>query len=210
MNTLNINLLTEQVYISGQVNRIYENILFEEEQVDPNDISIMRKVLDELGIGGKFILQFGTGIGAFMRPVTELFENQNVSMTQEEVALLIITAFSVLMSHSTVEVGKLRKAVADKGLTTYLTDVTKLIFNVKKVLIAIGEKVGRTIHTLSDVLSFTFLLVPTMNVIKDIINMNGLTSDNIGQFFGGLTLAAGGYAIKTIVDRITKKITNIK
>jgi hypothetical protein len=207
MNNLNINLLMEQVYLNGQVNKIYENILNEEEDIDSDDVSTVKKVLNELGIGSKFIFQFGTGIGAFIRPVTELLENQNVSMTKEEVALLLITAFSVLISHSTVEVGRLRKAVADKGLDSYLTDVTKFIFNTKKLMVVIGEKIGRTIHTVTDVLSFTFMLAPTMNILKDIINMNGITADSMGQLLGGLTLAASGYGVKTIVDKITNKIT---
>jgi len=205
MNSLNINLLTEQVYINGQVNRIYESILKEDSSVDPGDEHIIKKIMDEMGIGGSFIFQFGTGIAAFMRPVTELLNNKGVSLTQEEVGLLLITAFSIMLTHSKVEIGRLREAVKDKELDRYLTDVTKFILNIKNVMSAIGEKIGRTVHTLSDVLGFTFMLVPSMEVIKDMINLNGFTPDSIGRLFGGLTLAAGSYGIKTIIDRIMKK-----
>ena len=74
MNNLNLNLLTEQVYLTGQVNKLYENILKEDERVDPQDESIIKSVLKEYGVAGGFVFQFGTGIGAFMRPVIELFE----------------------------------------------------------------------------------------------------------------------------------------
>jgi hypothetical protein len=205
MDTLNLNLLTEQVYITGQVNRIYENILKEEESVDPKDDSVIKNVLGELGIATKFLFQFGTGIGAFMRPVTELLENQGVSITQEEVALLIVTSLAIMLTNSKVEIGKLRQAVKDKNLEVHLGSVTKFIISVKKLMVTIGEKLGRVVHTLSDVLSFTFMLVPTMNILSDMINNYGTTSDSIGQLMAGIMLAAGGYGLKTFIGKLLNK-----
>jgi hypothetical protein len=206
MNKLNINLLAEQVYINGQVNRIYESILREEESVDSEDESIVKGIMNEMGLASSFIFQFGTGIGAFMRPVTELLQNRGISLNKEEIALLLITAFSIMLTHSKVEIGRLREAVKDKDLDKYLSDVTKFIFGTKKLLSVIGEKIGRTVHTLSDVLGFTFMLVPSMNIIKDVINSNGITPDSLGQLFGGLTLAAGSYGIKTVINKIMKRM----
>lgn len=205
MNNLNLNLLTEQVYLTGQVNRIFENILKEDEQVNPKDDSMIRQVLKDLGISSGFIFQFGTGIGAFMRPVTELLNGNGVSMNQEEVALLIITAFAIMLTNSSVEIGKLTQAVKDKNLDVHLGSVSKFILSVKKLMGVIGEKIGRSVHTLTDVLGFTFMLVPAMNVLKDLINSYGISMDNMGQLFGGLVMAAGSYGIKAIIDKILKK-----
>jgi hypothetical protein len=208
MNNLNLNLLTEQVYITSQVNSIYENILKENEEIDPKDNSIIKKVLGDMGISGGFLFQFGTGIGAFMRPVTELLNGNGVSINQEEVALLIITAFAIMLTNSNVEIGKLSQAVKNKNLDVHLGSITKFILSVKKLVGVVGEKIGRTVHTLSDVLGFTFILVPAMNVIKELINNYGIGMDEIGQLFGGLTLAAGSYSIKAIIDKILKGKNN--
>lgn len=204
MNKLNLNLLTEQVYITGQVNKIFENILKEEEQVDPKDDSIIKKVMADMGISVGFLFQFGTGIGAFMMPVTELLNGNGVIMNQEEIALLIITALAVMLTNSSVEIGKLTQAVKDKGIEVHLGSVTKFILSVKNLVVVIGEKIGRAVHTLSDVLGFTFILVPFMNILKELINNYGIGMDDIGQLFGGVTMAAGSYTIKTIVDKILK------
>jgi hypothetical protein len=205
MNNLNLNLLTEQVYLTSQVNRIYESVLNEDESVDPQDVSMIKSLLKEYGIAGGFIFQFGTGIGAFMGPVTELLSGSGVSMSQEEVALLIITAFAIVLSDSKEDVSKLVQSVEDKGLNTHLSGVTKFILSVKKLMGVIGEKLGKTIHTLSDVLGFAFLLVPVMNILKELINTYGVSIDNFGQLLGGLVAAGGAYSIKTIVNRIMKK-----
>ena len=205
MDNLKINLLVEQVYINGQVNRIYESMLNENEKVDSKDESIVKNTMKEMGLASSFIFQFGTGIGAFMRPVTELLNNRGFSLNKEEIALILITSFAIMLTHSKVEIGRLREAVKDKDLDKYLSDVTKFIFNTKKLMAAIGEKIGRVVHTLSDVLGFTFMLVPTMNILKDVINNQGVTPDNLGQLFGGLTLAAGSYGLKSIITKIMNK-----
>lgn len=207
MSNINVRLLTEQVYVTSQVNRIYEGIL-KEQSVNPRDSGIVKKVMKEMGLASSFIFQFGTGIGAFVRPVTELLKNNGVSLTKEEVALLLITSFAVMVTHSKVEIGKLREAVRDKDLEQYLTDVTKFILNTKKILVAIGEKIGRTVHTLADVLGFTFMLVPTMNVLKEVIIGKGVDSESVYQFLMGLTLAAGTYSIKVILEKILDKFKN--
>jgi hypothetical protein len=205
MNKLSLNLLTEQIYIISQVNRIYENILREEEGVDPQSDSIIKGIATELKLSSKFIFQFGTGIGALMGPVTELLTNGGVSITKEEVVLLIITALAIIITSDSVEIGKLEHEVEQKGLERELGQVSKFMLNTKKLMSTIGQKVGRVVHTLSDILGFTFMLVPTMNVLRELINTYHVDMGSFGQLLGGLTAAAGSYGIKTIVDKIMKK-----
>jgi hypothetical protein len=205
MNKLNLNLLTEQVYIISQVNRIYENILREEEGVDPQSDSIVKGIATELKLSSKFIFQFGTGIGALMGPVTELLSNGGVSITKEEVVLLIITALAIIITSDSVEIGKLEHEVEQKGLGNELGQVSKFLLNTKKLISTIGQKVGHVVHTLSDILGFTFMLVPTMNVLRELINTYHVDMGSFSQLLGGLTAAAGSYGIKTIVDKIMKK-----
>jgi hypothetical protein len=203
MNKLKLNLITEQVYITSQVNKIYENILKEEST--PEDDSVFKKVLKDLGISSGFIFQFGTGIGAFMGPVTDLLNGDGLNMTNEQVALLIITSLAIMMTNTSVEVDKLTKAVNDGNLDLELSNVTKFILNIKKLMSIIGEKLGRTIYTLSDVLGFTFMLVPAMDVIKELINTYGTTFESITKLVVGVTMAAGSYTLKSVVDTILNK-----
>jgi len=203
MDKLKLNLITEQVYITSQVNKIYENILKEEST--PKDDSVFKKVLKDLGISSGFIFQFGTGIGAFMGPVTDLLNGDGLNMTNEQVALLIITSLAIMMTNSSVEVDKLTKAVNDGNLDLELSNVTKFILNIKKLMSIIGEKLGRTIYTLSDVLGFTFMLVPAMDVIKELINTYGTTFESITKLVVGVTMSAGSYTLKSVVDSILNK-----
>ena len=158
-----------------------------------------------MGIGTGFIFQFGTGIGALMRPVTELLKNQNITINKEEVALLIITSLAIILSDSKENINKLVSEVRDRGLYEHIKIVSKFLLSVKDLMSVIGDKVGKTVHTLSDILGFTFMLVPTMNILSTLINQYNVTSDNIGELIGGLVLAGGSYGVKSIVDKIMKK-----
>ena len=209
MNGLKINILMEEVYLSSQVNKIYENIL-KEEEVDSKSVSIIKKVLKDLDLSSSFIFVFGTGIGAFMGPVTELLKNNGVTLSEYEIGLLLLTSFAVLIGHSMNEINILYEEVKRQGLFKYLKDVTNFVLNIKTLLITIGEKIGKTIHTLADVLGFTFMLVPSMNVIKELIMTNDVTSETLIQLLAGLGASAATYTVKSVVDTVVDKLGKMK
>lgn len=209
MDGLKINILMEEVYLSSHVNKIYENIL-KEEQVDGKSVNIIKKVLKDLDLSSSFIFVFGTGIGTFMGPVTELLKNNSVTLSEYEIGLLLLTSFAVLIGHSMNEINILYEEVKRQGLFKYLKDVTNFVLNIKTLLITIGEKIGKTIHTLADVLGFTFMLVPSMNVIKELIVTNDITSETLIQLLAGLGASAATYTVKSVVDAVVDKLGEMK
>ena len=80
------------------------------------------------------------------------------------------------------------------------------IKNSKKVINSVTKNVLGTTYSLSDILGFTALLVPTMNLMSDIINDYGVTSNTLGAMLKGIILATSVYGIKSIVKRIKNKI----
>ena len=72
-----------------------------------NEIEILKKIGSELKTSTKFITTFGTGVAAFYPAISRMLENSSLSLTKEEIILLIITSFSVL-AHSD-EAEKLKK-----------------------------------------------------------------------------------------------------
>lgn len=208
ISNLKLNLLTEEVYLIGHVNKLYENILKEElDKPSEDNGSLVKKVAKDLGLSSSFIFKFGTGIGAFMRPVTELLQNKGVNINEQEVILLIITAvfISIESMKNSGDVNKLRKALKEKGLLDYLKDVNKLLHSSKEVLKSVGKTLGKTLSSLTDILGFTFMLVPTMNIINKLIVDNGITPESVMGFLSGLALAVGSYGLKNVIDKINKK-----
>jgi len=161
-------------------------------------------IFDDFKLAPKFIFTFGTGIGAFYGPIQKLLEGSGVVISEYEIYLLIVTAIATLMNES--DSSLLVKTLKEKGLYSSLKDVMEYIKNSKKVINSVTKNVLGTTYSLSDILGFTALLVPTMNLMSDIINDYGVTSNTLGTMLKGIILATSVYGIKSIVKRIKNKI----
>ena len=69
-----------------------------------------------------------------------------------------------------------------------------------------AKNVLGTTYSLTDILGFTTLLVPTMNLMSDIISDYGITSKTLAVMLKGVVLSSSIYGVKSIVKRIKNKI----
>jgi hypothetical protein len=213
---IKLNLVTEKLYVEGIVNKLYEDIanygegdvkantLMESILKEENNKSIIGDIVDDFKLAPKFIFTFGTGIGAFYGPIQKLLGGSGVVINEYETYLLIVTAIATLMNESDASV--LVGALKEKGLYSSLKDVMEYIKNSKKVINSVTKNVLGTTYSLSDILGFTALLVPTMNLMSDIINDYGITSNTLGTMLKGVILSTSVYGVKSIVKRIKNKI----
>jgi hypothetical protein len=202
ISTLSLNLLLEQVYLEGQINLMYEEILREDDNIgDEESKSMVKKVVDDLKLNADFMFTFGVGIGAFAGPVNELLSNGGIHITKYDVTLLVVTAFYVLLTKSAEDVDKLIAKVKEHKLESELKKVIKFVSSTVGLFKIVGSKVGVTITTLTDVLAFTFMSVPVLNLIKNLAAEKGFNIDNVGQLFAGLTLSAGAYLLKNVLKK---------
>jgi hypothetical protein len=202
ISKIKLNLVKEKLYTKGLVNRLYEDIanygqgnveakvLMESILKEEKDKSIISDIVDEFKLAPKFLFTFGTGITAFYGPIQRLLEGSGISMSEYEIYLLIITAVATMINESNADT--LIQSLKEKGIYSSLEDVKEYITNSKKLI--------------NDVLGFTALLVPTMNLLSDIIEEYGLTSKNLGVMLKGIVLSASVYGIKSVVKRIKNKL----
>ena len=216
ISKIKLNLVKEKLYTEGLVNRLYEDIanygegdveakvLMESILKEEKDKSIISDIVDDFKLAPKFLFTFGTGITAFYGPIQRLLEGSGISMSEYEIYLLIITAVATMINESNVDT--LIQSLKEKGIYSSLEDVKEYITNSKKLINTVTKNVLGTTYSLSDVLGFTALLVPTMNLLSDIIDQYGLTSKNLGVMLKGIVLSASVYGIKSVVKRIKNKL----
>lgn len=216
ISKIKLNLVKEKLYTEGLVNRLYEDIAnYGEGEVDSKvlmesilkeekDKSIISDIVDEFKLAPKFLFTFGTGITAFYGPIQRLLEGSGISMSEYEIYLLIITAVATMINDSSVD--GLIQSLKEKGIYSSLQDVKEYITNSKKLINTVTKNVLGTTYSISDVLGFTALLVPTMNLLSDIVEEYGLTSKNLSVMLKGIVLSASVYGIKSIVKRIKNKL----
>ena len=95
----------------------------------------VKSVVKDLKVSSNFIFHFGTGIGAFMGPIKRLLENGSISITDEEVALLVITSVYLLYSSSKEDIEKLVTELKERGIYEHLKKVVNIIKTVNKAVV---------------------------------------------------------------------------
>ncbi|MEB3214511.1 MAG: hypothetical protein VKL39_24395 [Leptolyngbyaceae bacterium] len=171
-----------------------QKILQESKQQKPQILEegvldLVKSVGKELKIATKFITTFGTGVGALYPAVIRFLNNSSISLNKQEVMLLTITAISIAVHDP--EANRLKQIVKEKDLNKALTATLELIKNISKI---IGS-------SMTDMLGYTSLLVPTVNAITELIDKQHVGMHNVQDLFKGLAASASAYGIKTLIDK---------
>jgi hypothetical protein len=217
ISKINLNLALEKIYIEGLVNSLYTDIsnygdevnnlslLIRENNEEESNNSILTDIVNDLNISKKFLFTFGTGIGAFVNPVNQLISGSGLSMTKEDIILLIITSIAILINDSDKDI--LKNKVKERGIESGLSGVKDFIKNTKKIINNVTEKTMEVTYSLSDILGFTFLLVPTTKILTKIINEYGLSVGNVKEMLLGITLASATFGVKSVLRKVKNKLS---
>jgi len=217
ISKIKLNLITEKLYVEGLVNKLYNDIAYYgEEEVEAKtlmesiikeekDKSIIEDIVEEFKLAPKFLFTFGTGITAFYGPVQRLLEGSGISMSEYEIYLLIITAIVSLSNE--VNAKEMIVKLKEKGIYSSLEDIKDYILNTKDLINSVTKNVLGATYSITDILAFTSLLVPTMNLLSNIIDEYGITSKTLGIMLKGVILSASVYGIKSIIRKIKRKLS---
>tara|TARA_R110001592_G_scaffold104103_5_gene293041 strand:+ start:182 stop:844 length:663 start_codon:yes stop_codon:yes gene_type:complete len=212
VSTINLNLLTEKLYLEGVTNSLYENIsnygvgdieasvLMEGLMTEEKNKDMLRDLVNDLKLAPKLIFTFGSGITAFYGPIKELLSGGGLNITEENIILLTLTSLCLLTGQPDVK--KLVGRVKEEGLYPTLKGVNNFISETKDLLNSIVKNTLGVSHSLLDILGFTFLLVPTMDTISKLIGDYGLTIGNVNTLFTGLLLSIVTYSVKAVINKI--------
>ena len=98
VSKISLNLLTEEVYLTGMVNNMFENIIKEQnEPSSPEEKHLVKKVAEDFKLNMGLLFTYSVGISGFVGPVMELLENQNIKVTNYDVTLIVMVVFYILL-----------------------------------------------------------------------------------------------------------------
>lgn len=202
LSKISLNLLTEEVYLQGMVNNMFENILKEQDEPStPKEKHLIKKVAEDFKLNADLLFTYSTGISGFVGPVMTLLENKNIIVTEYDATLLLIVVFYILLKGSSEEINLLREELKKKNLDKELKGVLNFVTKSLTLFKIIGKKIGIAITTMTDVLAFTFLSVPVMNMLKDFAADKGFNIDRVEELLYGVGLSATAYALKNLMKR---------
>ncbi len=208
--------LKERLYIESMVNRLFDDIinhgdeeisaksLMEQIIKEEKEKSVIEEIIDELMLAPKFLFSFGTGITSFYEPINKLLYGSGFQLTEYQTYLLIITAVASLIND--VDTNKLINKLKEEGIYSVFDSVIEFITNSQKLINIVTKKSLGVMYSLSDILAFTSLLVPTMKVISEIITEHGINNETVIYMMKGVILSASIYGIKSVLKKVKNKL----
>jgi hypothetical protein len=158
-----------------------------------------KDVISSLKLNSSIVFTFGAGVSAFMGPVERLLTKSNFNFTKEEIVLLIITSFALLINDSNKS--KLLEEITSKGLIKAFKGVYEFVKNTTEIIKATIKNLLGVTYNLSEILGFAFLLNPIMKILVSLINDRNITVDNVNMLLSGIILSGLVFSIKSLLGK---------
>jgi len=208
VSSISLNILMEKLYVESAVNQMFEDISsFEEDKLilETEDKSLMKKIIEDLGLTRRLIFTFSAGVSAMVGPINSLLEGSGIILNHNEVVMLIIAAIASMTGESNNQ--QMITTLKEKGIYDYLQNVIDFITNVKDLVNSILSKVLKSTHTLTEILGFTFIMVPVMKILNQLIEGYGTNFNSMKELFMGLISGTITFGVKSLIGKLKKRLS---
>jgi len=172
--------------------------------------SLFQKTLGDMGIQLQFVGTFGFGISGMFGMVKDVLEGQYPSLSEGEIILIFLSALSYLSINTIKDIQRLREEVKGKGLDGYVNKTVELLKDFENISLKILEKAGFTMSSLSELLGYTFLLVPILDITNRIIGEVGFDMGAISSYLKGALVSVGIFYIKNLFNSLVLRLKKLR
>ena len=172
--------------------------------------SMFQKTLSDMGVQLQFVGTFGFGISGMFGFVKELLEGQYPTLSEGEIILIFLSALSYLSINTIKDIQRLREEVKGRGLGGYVNKVVELLKDFENISLKVVEKAGFTVSSLAELLGYTFLLVPILDVTNRIIGEVGFDIGALSSYLKGALVSVGIFYIKNLFNSLVLRLKKIR
>ena len=172
--------------------------------------SLFQKTLGDMGIQLQFVGTFGFGISGMFGMVKDVLEGQYPSLSEGEIILIFLSALSYLSINTIKDIQRLREEVKGRDLGGYVNKVVELLKDFENISLKILEKAGFTMSSLSELLGYTFLLVPILDITNRIIGEVGFDIGAISSYLKGALVSVGIFYIKNLFNSLVLRLKKLR
>jgi hypothetical protein len=207
--------LNEQVIYNRHVKILMESLQEVEDDLekgrDPKieDISIVdqseiqkyiNSLKKELGFAFELTGKFGAGITGLYGPLLAIIKNTGFTATEKDIVLILIAVMSYAATGS--EMKELVDVIKEKDLT----GPYKIAKALPDIFVKIVKNIVGTSYSFLDLIGYTFLFIPIINMVTQIITHNNITGSNLTQLVNGVLASIASYSGKIFLQRIKDKL----
>jgi len=136
---------------------------------------IQNKIIDDHKLNGYVFLTFGLTITSLYPMIETIILTLNLpKINTDDVVLLTIAVLTILLNESKDDVNKLLILIKERNLDNHFNKLKELFNNIFNIFKIIGSKLGKVIVQFSDMLAYTSIAVPFIQLIQEFTQMNGV------------------------------------
>jgi len=207
--------LTEQVVIDRHVKILMESLQEVEDDLeqgrDPKieDIAIVdeseiqkyvNQLQKELGFAFELTGKFGAGITGLYGPLLSIIKNTGFTATEKDIVLILIAVMTYAATGE--EAKELIQAIKEKDLS----GPYKIAKALPDIFTKIVKNLVGTAYSFLDLVGYTFLFIPIINMVTQIVTHNNITGSNLTQLMNGVLASVASYSGKIFLQRIKDKL----
>jgi hypothetical protein len=169
---------------------------------------ILKKSSSQIGINFEFLITWGASIGGFVGPLNDFIANIHPEFSDLDISLLltgIITSYYVDNKEMTKNV---YHKIKERGLFGAFKTLLKKSEELKLVFFAFVESLGITLHKVTNILSYTFVipLIPMLySLAQEGFNGDEEIHEIIKRLSGFGLLTVSGILSKELITKMIKR-----
>jgi len=172
--------------------------------------TIFQQTLKDMGVQLKFVGTFGFGISGMFGMVKDLLEGRYPSLSEGEIILIFLSALSYLSINLSKDMSQVNDEIKKRGLKDFLSKTVEALKDFENISLKIVEKAGFTVSSLSELLGYTFLLVPILDITNRLINENGFDVISLASYLKGAILSVGIFYIRNVFNSLVLRLRELR
>jgi len=171
--------------------------------------ALVNKTVKDYKLNVYFASTFGTAV-AYLIPVIEsLFYNSGkpLNIGAYEIVLLTVFAIAEILSINSDGIKKLRETLKEKGLIGLVQKIKDSLLSIYKITAKVGEAVGKTMERFIEMFGYVSIGIPIWQTLIEITQQEGFNIDTLPQKIIGLSVGAGTFYLKNLVNRIIELLS---
>jgi len=170
---------------------------------------VIKDVVDQYKLSGKFALTYGAGIGAIMEPISKYLHNEFVELEPWQISSLVIAAISITFFEGK-EYYQLKKELSNEGLDDELNSAVSKAESLKSKFADMLNILGLSVYKGMDVISYSFLL-PILGMIINVVTTFGFKSVEFATLVQALitsgVITTSAVVIRDVLQKIASALS---
>lgn len=138
--------------------------------------------------------------------VKDLLEGKYPSLSEGEIILIFLSALSYLSINVVKDISQLKSELTKRGLGDYLNKTVEVLKDFENISLKIVEKAGFTVSSLSELLGYTFLLVPILDITNKLIEESGFDVVSLASYLKGALISVGIFYIRNVFNSLVIRL----